>query len=75
LVPQAALHLLIDLQASRQFQIGKPDQAVFASMKAIEVRVRKLAGLGGETFGVDLMNKAFGPNAPLTDASAAKGEQ
>lgn len=24
---------------------------------------------------VDLMNKAFGPNAPPTDASVAKGEQ
>ena len=75
LVPQATLHPLIDLQASPQFQIGKPDQAVFASMKAIEIRVRKLAGFGDEIFGVDLMNKAFGPNAPLTDASAAKGEQ
>src|SRR5260370_17806755 len=39
------------------------------------MRVRKLAGFGDEIFGVDLMNKAFGPNAPLTDASAAKGEQ
>ena len=44
-------------------------------MKAVEVRVRKLAGLGNDVFGVDLMNKAFRPNAPLTDPSAAKGEQ
>ena len=75
LVPQPALHPLVELQATPQFQIGKPDQAVFASMKAVEVRVRKLAGFGDEVFGVDLMNKAFGPNAPLTDTSVAKGEQ
>jgi uncharacterized protein (TIGR02391 family) len=74
-VPIAALHPLIEMQAALQFQIGKPDQAVFASMKAVEVRVRKLAGFGDDVFGVDLLNKAFGPNAPLTDRSAAKGEQ
>jgi uncharacterized protein (TIGR02391 family) len=74
-VPKPVLHPLIELQASPQFQIGKLDHAVFAAMKAVEVRVRKLAGFGDDVFGVDLMNKAFGPNAPLTDASAAKGEQ
>jgi uncharacterized protein (TIGR02391 family) len=74
-VSRPVLHPLIDLQASPLFQIGKLDQAVFASMKAVEVRVRKLTGFGDDVFGVDLMNKAFGPNAPLTDASAAKGEQ
>lgn len=72
---QPVLHPLIELQATPQLQIGKLDHAVFASMKAIEVRVRKLAGFGDDIFGVDLMNKSFGPNAPLTDASAAKGEQ
>jgi uncharacterized protein (TIGR02391 family) len=49
--------------------------AVFASMKAVEVRVRRLAGLRNDVIGVDLMNKAFGPNGPLTDSSAVKGEQ
>jgi hypothetical protein len=44
-------------------------------MMAIEVRVRKLAGLGEDVIGVDLMNKALGPGGPLTDVSAAKGEQ
>jgi uncharacterized protein (TIGR02391 family) len=74
-VSQPVLHPLIELQASPQLKIGKLDHAVFASMKAVEVRVRKLGGFGDDVFGVDLMNKAFGPNAPLTDASAAKGEQ
>jgi len=69
------LHPLIEAEARPQFLISKPEQGVFASMKAIEVRVRKLAGLGDKVIGVDLMNKAFGPGGPLTDVSAAKGEQ
>jgi uncharacterized protein (TIGR02391 family) len=44
-------------------------------MRAVEVRVRKLAGLGNEVTGVDLMNRAFGPTGPLTDSQAPKGEQ
>lgn len=48
---------------------------MFASMRAVEVRVRRLAGLGEDVVGVDLVNKAFGPGGPLTDTSAAKGEQ
>jgi len=44
-------------------------------MRAVEVRVRELAGLGNDAIGVDLMNKAFGPSGPLTDPSAVKGEQ
>ena len=43
-------------------------------MKAVEVRVRELAGLGVDDIGVGLMNRAFGPSGPLTDSSAAKGE-
>ena len=45
------------------------------SMRAVEIRDRKLAGLGNDVIGVDLMNKAFGPAGPLTDPSAIKGEQ
>jgi uncharacterized protein (TIGR02391 family) len=44
-------------------------------MKAVEIRVRRLAGLGEEVIGVDLMNKAFGPTGPLTDPVSGKGEQ
>ena len=69
------LHPLIEAEARPQFLINKPEQGVFASMKAIEVRVRKLAGFGDEVIGVDLMNEAFGPTGPLTDVSAGKGEQ
>jgi uncharacterized protein (TIGR02391 family) len=69
------LHPLTEAEARPQFLISKPEQGVFASMKAIEVRVRKLAGFGEDVIGVDLMNKAFGPTGPLTDTSVAKGEQ
>jgi hypothetical protein len=69
------LHALVDAKARKQFLIKKPDQAVFASMKAVEVRVRKLGGFTDQDFGVDLMNKAFGPTGPLTDRSAGKGER
>ena len=44
-------------------------------MKSVEVRVRELAGLGEESTGVDLMNRAFGPKGALTDTAAVKGEQ
>ncbi len=44
-------------------------------MKAVEVRVRGLGGFGDDLTGVDLKNRAYGPNGPLTDSSAVKGEQ
>lgn len=44
-------------------------------MKAVEVRVRNLGRFGEDSTGVDLMNRAFGPTGPLTDADAVKGEQ
>ena len=69
------LHPLIDAEARDQFLINKPEQGVFASMRAVEIRVRKLAGLGDDDFGNGPMNKAFGPGGPLTGPSAVKGEQ
>ena len=69
------LHPLIEAETRPQFLIGKHEQGVFASMRAVEVRVRQLAGLGNDAIGVDLMNKAFGPNGRLTDLSAPRGEQ
>jgi len=74
-VSATRLHPIIEAEARPQFLISKPEQGVFMSMKAIEIRVRKLAGLGDEVIGVDLMNKAFGPAGPLTDTSAGQGEQ
>jgi uncharacterized protein (TIGR02391 family) len=69
------LHPLIEAEARNQFHNGKPELGLFASMRAVEVRVRKLAGFGDDMIGVDLMNRAFGQGGPLTDPAAAKGEQ
>jgi uncharacterized protein (TIGR02391 family) len=44
-------------------------------MKAVEIRVRTLAGFGDDAIGVPLMNAAFGPSGPLTDTAIPKGEQ
>lgn len=72
---QGGTHPLIEAKARPQFLIGEYEQGVFASMKAVEVRVRQLGGFGDDVIGVDLMNKAFGPTGPLTDTAAVKGEQ
>jgi uncharacterized protein (TIGR02391 family) len=72
---QGGVHNLIEARARPQFLIGEYEQGVFASMKAVEVRVRQLGGFGDELIGVDLMNRAFGPSGPLTDPNAVKGEQ
>jgi uncharacterized protein (TIGR02391 family) len=74
--PRASrLHPAIEAEARPQFLIAKPDQGVFAAMKAVEVRVRKLAGLGDDYVGVRLMTNAFGTNGQLTDPSMPTGEQ
>lgn len=69
------LHLAIESRARRQFLLGEFEQAVFVSMKTVEVRVRELCRFTDDLIGVDLMNRAFGPTGPLTDTVAVKGEQ
>lgn len=72
---QQRLHPKIEAKARPQFLIGEYEQGVFAALKAVEVRVRKLGGFDRETIGVDLINKAFGPKGPLVDNEASKGER
>ncbi|HUP86889.1 MAG TPA: TIGR02391 family protein [Acidimicrobiales bacterium] len=72
---QEGLYPLLERRCRRQFLLGEYEQAVFVAMKSVEVRVRELAGLGEDSTGVDLMNRAFGPKGVLTDTSAVKGEQ
>jgi uncharacterized protein (TIGR02391 family) len=55
--------------------MGKREQAVVAYIRAAELRVRRLAGLGNDAIGAGLMTKAFGPSGRLTGPSAVKGEQ
>jgi len=72
---QGGLHPTIEQKARPQFLIGEYEQAVFASMKAIEVRIRKLGGFRNEDTGVPLVNRAFGNNGPLVDPNSTSGEQ
>jgi uncharacterized protein (TIGR02391 family) len=72
---QGGIHALIEREARPQFLIGKYELGVFASMKAVEVRVRQMSGFGHEIVGVSLMNHAFGQAGPLTDQSVPAGEQ
>jgi uncharacterized protein (TIGR02391 family) len=72
---ERGLHPRIYQKAWRQFLLGEFEQAVFVSMKEVEIRVRALGGFGDDVFGVTLMQKAFGSAGPLTDLSAPKGEQ
>ena len=69
------LHPQIEQRVRRQFLLGEYEQSVFVAMKAVEVRVRALAGLGDDMVGVDLMSHAFRADGPLTDRNAVRGEQ
>lgn len=71
---QGNLHQLIEQRARRQFLLGEYEQAMFVAMKAVEVRVRKLADYGPEMIGTDMMTKAFKSGGPLADPDAPPGE-
>lgn len=62
--------------ARSNFAIGDYETASFAAMKAVEVEVRRVAGLPNELLGVALMRKAFSPeNGVLRDPGAEGGER
>ena len=62
--------------ARSNFALGDYETASFAAMKAVEVEVRRVAGLPNELLGVALMRKAFGPkDGLLRDPGAEAGEQ
>lgn len=76
MLPKDILHPRISQGVWMAFMRGEFDVAVFQAMKAVEVHVRDVAGLGNELIGVSLMRGAFSPDrGPLTDASAERGEQ
>lgn len=56
---QDGVHPLIESEARPQFMLEKYELGVFAAMRAVEIRVRKLGGFGEDDYGVDLMNRAF----------------
>lgn len=62
--------------ARSNFALGDDKTASFAAMKAVEVEVRRVAGLSNELVGVGLMRKAFSPkDGVLRDPGAEGGEQ
>lgn len=71
-----SLHPIIADDVWGLFHRGKYGTAVFESMKAVEVRVRKVAGLGANDLGVDLMRRAFNKNnGPLSDMTTLEAER
>lgn len=62
---EPGLHSLIEQWVRRQFLLGEFEQAIFVAMKAIEIRVRTLAGLGDDIVGVALVTPGI-PNRRAT---------
>jgi len=69
-----ALHPSIEQVSRSSFLGGKFQEAIFAAMLAIEVRVTSLANLDKPLVGVDLMNHAFNDAGPLCDTEAHSSE-
>lgn len=62
--------------ARSNFALGDYETASFAAMKAVEVEVRRVAGLPNELLGVNLVRRAFSPkDGALRDPEAEGGEQ
>ena len=73
---RVGLHPVLDRAVRRQFLLGEFEQGVFVAMRAVEIRVRRLSGLGDDVVGVDLMTQAFKPKGGvLTDTGSPRGEQ
>lgn len=72
---QEGLHPKIESEARSQFLLGQYELAVFASLKAVEIRARSLAGFGHDVHGVEVFNRAFGKNGTLVDTTAQPAEQ
>lgn len=69
------LDLLLS-SARSNFALADYETASFAAMKAVEVEVRRAAGLPNELVGVNLMRRAFSPkDGLLADPEAEGGEQ
>lgn len=67
-------HPAIAATVRSQFLLGEYELAAIAAFRQVEIRVRDLAGLTDEDYGVPLMRKAFGPGGRLTDPAVPKGE-
>jgi uncharacterized protein (TIGR02391 family) len=78
---EAAMRLHADLHAALSearlnFERGSYQTAVFEATRQVEIRVRDLAQLGPETYGVQLMHTAFNPsNGPLATGEVPAEKQ
>ena len=76
LFPKHLLHPAITDSSWLLLLQGKPDIAVFAAMREVEIRVREAASLPLESIGTDLMRTAFHTETgPLTEAGMPKAER
>lgn len=57
-----SLHPILEERVCPIFNLGDYETACFAAMKAVEVEVRRLAGLDNAVIGVGLMRQAFKPD-------------
>jgi uncharacterized protein (TIGR02391 family) len=70
------LHPRIREAVGSEWLLGRFEMAAFASMRAVEIRVRELVGASSSEVGVPLMQRAFKPGeGPLADTGADQGEQ
>ena len=69
------LHGRLGQRVRQVFLAGDLETAVLMAMKAVEVRVRELAGAGVTDIGVDLMRQSFRDQGPLADPALPAAEQ
>jgi uncharacterized protein (TIGR02391 family) len=70
------LHPSLEAKVRPIFALGDYETAAFSAMKAVEVRVRDLAGIADSVIGVNLMRSSFKRDGgPLVDDQADPGEQ
>jgi uncharacterized protein (TIGR02391 family) len=76
LLPVGLVHPEILPKAQPAFLRGDYEVAVFAAFRAVEVAVRKAAGLPDDALGVSMMRDAFKPgHGPLAEKGAVLSEQ
>jgi len=70
------MHPSIATKVRRQFMLPEYDTAVLLAFKAVEIRVRSLAGYDNSQFGVPMMRNAFNPvSGPLSDQTLIEAER
>jgi len=69
------LNSILIEKCSDHFKTGKYDDCILNATKVVEVAVRKAASLSNTDVGVNLMRKAFKPDAPVLKYSEIAAEQ